>query len=317
MRAGADRPHAVVVKASLKSLIWYPPQAFRARGFSPPRTWEELEALTRAAVAGGTPAWCLGLESVSASGWPGTDWIEDILLHESGPAVYQKWIDGDLAWTSPQVRSAWQRWGRLIAAPAAINGGPRSALITSYADAGAPMFHASPGCLMDHQASFIAANYTRRTAADGSAVRSGRDFDVFAFPSIDDRYAGALEVGADLAGTFTGTPEARTLIAYLATPQAQRIWPGQPGSGALSASTAVPPSDYPDHISATMAGMITGRSETGSLTVPPTVSFDASDLMPAHLATAFGQAALEYLAHPQKLPALLLSLDQIRQRTYP
>jgi alpha-glucoside transport system substrate-binding protein len=148
-------------------------------------------------------------------------------------------------------------------------------------------------------------------------VCSGRDFDVFAFPSIDDRHAGTLEVGADLAGTFTGTPEAKALIAYLASPQAQRIWPAQPGSGALSANTDVPLSTYPDRIAATMAGMITGRSATGVQAPPPTLAFDASDLMPPQVSTAFQQAVLEYVAHPQKLDALLSSLDQVRLRAYP
>ena len=34
------------------------------------------------------PEWCVGLASQQTSGWPGTDWIEDILLHQAGPARY-------------------------------------------------------------------------------------------------------------------------------------------------------------------------------------------------------------------------------------
>lgn len=122
-------------------------------------------------------------------------------------------------WTSSQVTSAWQLWGRLIATPNAVNGGSHSALITNYGDAAAPMFETPPGRLMDHQASFITSQYAVHTADDGSPVRAGRDFDMFPFPSINDRYADSLEIGADMAGTFTGTPEAKALLDYLAHPQ--------------------------------------------------------------------------------------------------
>ena len=138
---------------------------------------------------------------------------------------------------------------------------------------------------------------------------------MFAFPRIDDRYAGTLEVGADLAGTFTGTPQARALLAFLASPQAQRIWPELPDSGARSVNTAVPLSVYPDPIATSLARMVTGRSASGA-TVPPTLVFDASDLMPAQLTAAFHQAVLAYVASPERLDQLLHALDRIRLRAY-
>jgi alpha-glucoside transport system substrate-binding protein len=316
MRAGSSSYHAVVVKASLKSLIWYDPQVFRARGYEPPRTWDELTALNGRAIPAGTPPWCMGLESTPASGWPGTDWIEDILLHQSGPVTYQKWIDGTLPWTSPEVKQAWQRWGQIVATAGAIDGGARSALITNYGSAGAGMFRRSPGCLMDHQASFITANYSATTTANGKAAQPGKDFDLVAFPRIDDRYSNALEVGADLAAAFTDTPQARALVAFLASPEAQQIWPEIAGSGALSVNTAVPLSVYGNPIATTMARMVTGRaSSTSASPAPTTLSFDASDLMPAAIKTAFYQAVLQYVANPSQLDDILTRLDRVRSHT--
>lgn len=321
MRAESNHYYAVVVKASLKSLLWYNPAVFRARGYLPPRTWQEMNALSRTAIRTGSAPWCLGLEAAPASGWPGTDWIEDILLHQSGPETYQRWIDGTLPWTSPEVEQAWRRWGQLVGTSGAIDGGVRSALITNFASAGSGMFRRNPTCLMDHQASFITATYSTAVTAGGTAALPGRDFDLIAFPQIDGRYANALEVGADLAGMFHDTPQARTLLAFLATPQAQQIWPGIPGSGALSANTAVPLSVYPTSVSTTMARMITGRPASTATsatapTAPTTLSFDASDLMPAPLRIAFQQAVLQYIANPGQLPDILSRLDRIRTRSY-
>jgi alpha-glucoside transport system substrate-binding protein len=41
--------------------------------------------------------------------------------------------------------------------------------------------------------------------------------------------------------------------------------------------------------------------------------FDASDLMPSAMTSAFYQAVLEYLAHPDRLGSLLGQLDQVRR----
>jgi alpha-glucoside transport system substrate-binding protein len=314
-RAGMTVPYAVVVKASLKSVIWYDPQVFRAHRYAPPRTWDELIALDHQAIQAGTSPWCMGLESTSASGWPGTDWIEDILLHQSGPAIYQKWIEGSLPWTSPEIKQAWQRWGQIVATTGAINGGPYSALVTNFAAAGTPMFQRPPGCLMDHEASFIMSTYLATTLANGAAAQAGTDYTLVPFPQIDPQYSNAVEVGADLAGLFTDTAQARALIAFLASEQAQEIWPSLAGSGALSVNTAVPLSIY-DPLSAAMARIVTGRPSSGS-PAPTTLSFDASDSMPAAVGNAFSQATLQYLAHPgpNQLDSILTALDQVRAHT--
>jgi alpha-glucoside transport system substrate-binding protein len=258
----------------------------------------------------------MGLESTSDSGWPGTDWIEDILLHQSGPVAYQKWIDGTLPWTSPEVKGAWRRWGEIVSSPDAMDGGARSALITSFADAGAGMFRSTPGCLMDHQASFITSTYSATQTSSGKTAQPGTDFDLFAFPQIDDRYTNALEVGADLAGMFTDTPQARALIGYLSSAEAQQIWPSVPGSGALSVNTEVPLSVYANPIAETMARMVTGRASPASASpIPTTLSFDGSDLMPAAVRTAFYQGVLQYVANPGQLDDILSRLDRVRSYT--
>jgi alpha-glucoside transport system substrate-binding protein len=317
MRAGQQTYYAVVVKASLKSLIWCDPKVFRADHYGPPQTWTELTALSRRAADAGTSPWCLGLESTSDSGWPGTDWIEDILLHQSGPEIYQSWYKGTLPWTSPQVKQAWQRWGEIVGSSRMMDGGARSALITNYGNAGGGMFRKNPGCLMDHEASFIMANYSTTLAQNGKVAQSGADFNLVPFPWIDDRYANALEVGADLAGMFRNTPQARALIQFLASKDAQQIWPGVPGSGALSANTDVPLSVYGNLLFTNPAKIITGKAAASlsSGSAPLSLSFDASDEMPAAVRTAFYQAVLQYVADPRQLDGILSRLDSIRTRT--
>ena len=310
MRAGTPQVHALVVKATAKSLVWYSPPALRAVGAPVPRTWADVTAVTARGRAAGIAGWCLGLESTSASGWPGTDWIEDLVLHGAGPTAYADWAAGRLAWTSPQVRTAWQRWGEVAGD---LYGGPRRALLTGFGEAGAPMLQQPPGCLLDHEASFVLGDY----AADGK--RPGTDFAAVPFPQLDPRWANAQEVGADFAAMFRSTPGARQLMAFLAGPDGQLpALPGPAGRGALSVHRGLSPDAYGGNpIAASLAAVLSGRAKPfpdapGAVSL----SFDASDQMPAAMRTAFYQAVLQFVADPSRLEAILAQLESVRRHAY-
>ena len=167
--SGASHYYAVIVKAALKNVIWYDPRNLPASDLAqltaPHLTWTQLMGLANGLAAGGTTPWCMGLEDSSSSGWPGTDWIEDILLHQSGPQVYDRWVAGTLPWTSPLVVQAWQVFGQIANTPGQVHGGTGAELLTSYGQAGQPLFGSPPGCYLDHEASFITAFYTRSSSA--------------------------------------------------------------------------------------------------------------------------------------------------------
>lgn len=115
-RLGTGKLYSVAVKADLKSAIWYRPATLPG---PKPATWQQLVNL---ATSHNTP-WCLGLAAPPTSGWPGTDWIEDILLHSAGPEIYRQWAAGTLPWTSDPVRKAFQDWGAVAVRPGGIQGG--------------------------------------------------------------------------------------------------------------------------------------------------------------------------------------------------
>ncbi|GIV98237.1 MAG: ABC transporter substrate-binding protein [Herpetosiphonaceae bacterium] len=193
----------IFIRASVKGLVWYNPQVWRQQGFAIPESWEALMDLSRRMAGSSAAPWCLGLESDAASGWPGTDWIENILLRQQGSEVYDRWYQGEFPWTSPEVRQAWQTWGAIVTDPEMIYGGPSAALTTSFAEAGDPLFDDPPGCLMYQQASFITDFFT----ANNPGVRPGEDFDFFVMPAFDGSGQERLEVAGDLFGMFNDTPQ--------------------------------------------------------------------------------------------------------------
>ena len=274
----------VFIKATLKGLIWYNPSVYTQE---PPATWDDLQTSASRALRPGTSIWCVALESESTSGWPGTDWIEDIVLRQSGPSVYDDWVSGRLPWTSPEIRTGFDTFGSVVEN---ANGGSALELTTKFQDGGNGLFHSPPTCLFHHQATFMTQFFKSEAGAHVG------EYDFFPFPQIDPRYANSVTGGGDLFGMFNDTPQARALMRYLITPEAQSIWVKR--GGALSVNTRV--TDYPDDISRRAAQVLTSADR---------FRFDGSDLMPEQMNEAFLQGILDYVRDPNTLDDVLERLD--------
>lgn len=281
----------VFIKATLKGLIWYNPRMYT---LDTPTTWDELEQQAERARRPGTATWCVGLESGGTSGWPGTDWIEDIVLRSHGPDVYDEWVAGRLPWSSPEIRSAFELFGQVSAD---ASGGPAGQVSTNFEEAGNALFTDPPGCLFHHQATFMTEFFESQAGARGG------EYDFFPFPVIEERFSGSVTGAGDLFGMFNDTPQARALMRYLVTPEAQDIWVSR--GGALSVNRRV--SDYPDDISRRAAEVLTGAQR---------FRFDGSDLMPERMNAAFLQAVIDYVREPSTLDEILARLDEVQRRAY-
>ncbi|MEL6554919.1 MAG: ABC transporter substrate-binding protein [Cyanobacteria bacterium J06621_11] len=240
---------------------------FEQNAYEIPQTWAELIALTEKVAAQGKTPWCIGLESGSATGWPGTDWIEDIMLRTAGPEAYSQWIDHRLPFNSPQVLAAFNEFGKILLNPKYVDGGAPSTVNTAFSDAPEGLFTDPPKCYMHKQASFIESFFEA-----GKAPRS--DYDIFTLPPIDEKFGTPVLVSGDAFGMFNDTPEARALMAYLITPTPHEIW-AQLG-GFISPHRQVSPEVYPNAVSQKIS-LILANADV--------VRFDASDLMPSEVGT--------------------------------
>lgn len=283
----------VFVRSSLKGMIWYNPSVFQ---LGSPRTWDEFQRMAIQAADSAASGWCLGLESEESSGWPGTDFIEQFLLREAGVGAYDRWIAGDLAWTSPEVRRAFELFGQVVAE---AYGGSRGALDTDFREAGDPLFSDSPGCLFLHQASFMPIYFGDGDPADAGRPAPGEDFDFFPFPEMTSRAETSVIGAGDLFGMLTNRPEAAELMRYLVSDEAQSIWVARGGSLSVNAGVV----DYPDRVSRRAAELLSGADLFG---------FDASDRMPPAVSQAFNDAVLAVTADRSQLDAVLAQLEAIR-----
>jgi len=281
----------VFIKAAVKGLIWYNPKVHDWSS-SVPTTWDDLKTQAAANKGDANAIWCVGLESGAATGWPGTDWIEDIVLRQAGPDVYQAWWQGTQKWTSPEIKAAFETFGEVMADS---SGGANTALTTAFQEGGDGLFNTPPGCVFHHQASFITGFFTDSFPD----LKAGTDYDYFIFPDINPQYTGALEGSGDLFGMFKKTDLSTSLMKYLVTADAQAIW-AKAGGGYIPSNKTVSLDVYPDDVTRKQAAA-TGEAQI--------FRFDGGDLMPNELKAAFFKAMVDFAQDQSALDSILAELD--------
>jgi alpha-glucoside transport system substrate-binding protein len=102
---------------------------------------------------------------------------------------------------------------------------------------------------------------------------------------------------------YNDTPQARELMKYLATADAQKIFVA--AGGTLAANKTV--TNFPDPLFKTANDMVAAAKN---------VLVDASDAMPADMNKAFWRATLEYTKDQSKLDSILAGLDQVQATSY-
>ncbi len=276
----ANAANGVLYQVQVKSLVWYPPAEFAARGYEVPTTWAELEDLSQRMSADGLNPWCVGVSAFGATGWPATDWVEDIVLRAYDPDVYDAWVAGDIPFTDARIGSAIATFGSLVLSDEGAKGGRRGILNTSPARAQDPMFASPPGCLMYKQASFQLPNLPGDVT-----VGEGGDVDVFVLPGMDSDPPPIL-IGGTVAAAFTDSEETWALMRFLATAASGEPWAQQ--ASFISPRADFDPNAYGSDFDRRMAAIIAGAD---------IVRFDASDLMYSPVGTrSFFDAMVQYIA---------------------
>jgi alpha-glucoside transport system substrate-binding protein len=288
--------YGVPVHFNLKSLIWYPVPEFRQAGYEIPETWDELVQLTDQMVDDGRTPWCMGLESGFASGWPATDWVENLLLAGAGQRVYDDWTSHRIPFDHPAVRRAFERFGQIVFGEGNLSVGTQGALVTAFEGAQIPMVQAEPpGCWLYHFPSFASFPLPR-----GSV---GTTTDAFPFPSPNPRHPDTLLVGGGMAVALADRPEVREVMRLLVHPEFGRDWFTSEG-GAFSANRRFDMSAYAPTWRR-QAEVLHAALDAG------TFRFDGSDLMPPEVGfEAFWNAMIRYVSEgPESLDAVLADLD--------
>lgn len=210
-----DKWLGLPVKADVKTIIWYSPANFEALGYTVPTTWDELDALVEQMVADGNVPWSMGLENGDATGWTGSDFIQDILLVQQGPEYVLGIIDGSIPYNDPGVQQAYETYGKWATDPKYTVGGAQGTLSTAFLDAIYKPFADPPEAMMVKQSGFAGAEIAKQFPD----LKQGTDYDFFVVPG-----AQGLQGGADWLMAFNDSPAVKAIVAYLSSTEGGANW---------------------------------------------------------------------------------------------
>ena len=304
----ASVPYGAPLMVSLKSLVWYSPDAFAKAGYEVPGTWAELEALTSKIRSdhpdGSVTPWCVGAADGESTGWVLTDWLEDALLATQGPGVYETWASHRVPVDSSNAVEALGAVNSLVLDNGRVVGGRGSVISRTPAQAGADL--AKGSCLMLHASSSFESRFPEGTAitdADGanpvtvqapsptggatastdsaqaagettaaataSPTSNGVKISAFVTPAAD-RGSEAVLVGTDYLVAFTRSDAANAVMAYLTSQNWARTRMAM--GGVATAYQGVDPDLAPSDVGKRATRLLQSRQTT--------VEMDASDSMP-------------------------------------
>ncbi|PZQ89563.1 MAG: sugar ABC transporter substrate-binding protein [Leifsonia xyli] len=267
--------YAAPLMASIKGYVWYSPSTFADKGYEIPKTLDELKTLSEKIAATGEKPWCVGLESGEATGWPGTDWIEDYVLRQSGAEVYDQWVSHEIPFNDPKIVKAFDTVGGYLKNPDMVNGGigdVSTQISEAFQTAGLPVVDGT--CAMHHQASFYETFWN---PDGGTANTVAPDGTVWAFllPPEKEGDPQAVTGGGEFPVAFRDAEEVEAVRAYLSsdTWANNRVALG----GVISANKGVDPKKASSELLTQSIEILQDENTT--------FRFDGSDLMPGAVGT--------------------------------
>ncbi|MFI9214218.1 ABC transporter substrate-binding protein [Streptomyces sp. NPDC053253] len=293
--------YGVYFKAANKSLVWYNTAVFENAGAAEPKTWKEFLSTAETISASGVTPVSVG----GADGWTLTDWFENVYLSQAGPAKYDQLAKHEIKWTDPSVAAALTTLAELFGKPALLAGGTSGALQTEYPVSVTQTFTGGdqPKGAMVFEGDFAAVNIAQTEA------KIGTDAKAFPFPTVDGGIAPVVTAG-DAAVALKDTKGAQALLAFLASPDAARIWAAE--GGFLSPNKNLDPAAYPNDVQREIAKALVGAGDD--------FRFDMSDQMPQSFGGTPGKgewkALQDFLKNPKDVAGAQARLEADAAKAY-
>ena len=251
--------------ANLKSLVWYNPALFKSKGYTIPTTFDDLIKLSDQIASSGGKPWCAGIESGNATGWPATDWLEEVVLSNDGPQVYDDWISNKVKFNDPKIVKDLDTVGSILKNEKYIYGGVQSIATTAFGAASIASGLIDGKCFMYQMANFFSNNFPK-----GTTLGPDGQVSTFAFPTINSANKGAIEGGGEFIAALRDAPEVRAVQDY--TTSVEFANKRAALGGWFTSNKNIDTSVYADSFEKGLADQLKGAT---------VFRFDASDLMPS------------------------------------
>jgi alpha-glucoside transport system substrate-binding protein len=288
--------YGLLVSANVKSLVFYPKKAWDKAGYPIPESIDELNALTKQIKADGNTPWCFGIESDTATGWPATDWFEELVMKYGGADKYNDWVDHKIKFDSDLVRQAAEEFSQLLLTEGNVPGGRKAIVATNFGDAENTMWNAKPGCWMEKQGSFITAFFPPDVVKNFDS-----EVGVFGFPPATAGEKAPVLGGGDMATLLNDSDAAKKAMKLLSETDVGAA-AAKNGSSFLSPHTDFDASLYTNPLTKKASEVANAGSA---------LLFDGSDQMPGEVgAGSFWKEVTAWILGNEDLDTMLKEIDQ-------
>lgn len=289
--------YGLMISMNVKSLVFYNKQAWDEAGYEVPETLDDLAALTEQIKSDGGTPWCFGIESGTATGWPMTDWYEDLIMRYGGAETYQQWVENEVKFDSEVVRQAADFIETNVLADDSVPGGRGSISSVAFGDAEDTMWEDEPGCWMFKQGNFVVSeDFMPSDVVQNVDERIG----VFGFPPAESGGDNPVMGGGDLATLIEDNEDSRAMMEILANVDLGTL--AAPDSSFISPHTGFDTSLYPSDLTRQIADV--------AYQADPFL-FDGSDLMPGEVgAGSFWKEMTAWVSEQQDLDTTLTNIDE-------
>jgi len=280
------------LKVDSKATVWYNPKVLTDANIQPltaSNTFDDLVALSDQAKGAGLPPWSIGMEAGDGSGFPGSDWIQQIVLNDDGADVYDGIVDGSIPFTDPRMKVAWEKFGAIALTDGYVAQGSAAAInATNFQDATYLPFDTPPQAAMVNLGSF-ASGFIQTQFPD---LVPGEDFSFFTWPG------GAVSGGANIVYAFNSDSSTCSLMSWLESAEAQKIWVARGGFHSVNENVSL--DSYPDEVEKNVAEQLTSA---------PVFRFDLDDAIGGALQQTYFAGVGQYLADPGQLDSILANIE--------
>jgi len=263
--------YGVAMKAGYKANVWYSPKQFAANDYEVPTTRDELIALADQIVADGGTPFSDAQEIGGGSGFPGSDWVQQIVINQWGPDVYDQWVAHEIPYNDDRIKQSWETFGEIILNPDYVLGGTDKTLATRFSEGAIPLFSDPPQAFMHVMGSFNSAFITNPELGFPEGLVAGEDFDFFPFPVINPDFPSGVTGDLNMMMMFNNDPETCSFVEWMASAEAQEVWVAL--GGFTSLNTKINLDSYPTELD----------RKVGEILADPNAVFrpDADDAMPS------------------------------------
>lgn len=269
--------------------IYYRKDIFAEQGITPPTNWSELIAAGEKLKAAGITPIAIGTKAL----WPTGGWFDYLNLRVNGYEFHMDLTAGKVPYTDPKVKAVFEKWGELVKGEHFL----KNHAAIDWQDA-------IPPFVQGRAAMYLMGNFAVATMKEGGLKEEQIGF--LQFPQITEGVPMAEDAPTDTFHIPAGArnkEDAKTFLAYLASPEAQTKMNLTLGQLPVNNKAEKPSDPFLD------AGFSMLSNAYGL------AQFYDRDA-PAEMAKAGMEGFQEFMVKPDDMDRILDRLESVRQRVY-